>query len=46
MTSFAGPYVISTPHFAYEIRKRDFAKAGQSLAILDFRKPQNCGDDR
>ncbi len=38
--------LVHVAHFAYEIRKRDFAKAGQSLAILDFRKPQNGGDDR
>ncbi|HEY0312555.1 MAG TPA: hypothetical protein VGC56_08675, partial [Allosphingosinicella sp.] len=38
--------LVHVRHFADEIRERDFAKTCQSLALLDFRKPQNSGDDR
>src|SRR6202022_742440 len=38
--------LVHVAHFAYEIGQRDIAKAGRSLAVLDFGKPQNSGDDR
>jgi hypothetical protein len=37
---------INLPHFAHEIRERDFAEARPILTLLDFRKPQDGGHDR
>src|SRR5258705_7277463 len=38
--------LVHVAHFADEIGRRDLAEAGRPLMFLDFRKPQNGGNDR
>ena len=38
--------LVHVRHFTHEIRKRDLAEGGKSLAVLNFRKPQDSGDGR
>src|SRR5258705_12095566 len=38
--------LVHVAHFADEIGKRALAEAGRPLMFLDFRKPQNGGNDR
>src|SRR6266446_6488830 len=41
-----GYRLVHVAHFADEIRQCDLAEACRSLIFLDFRKPQNGGNDR
>jgi hypothetical protein len=41
-----GNGIVHITDFADDIRKRNFAEARQPLALLDFGKPHNGGDDR